>query len=83
MAGRAGTLVIGAEGAIGLFGSLVARGGIGVMPLEIDGVSLLDADDVTADPELPKMWYNNGGDLYLGGVFRIGGGCSSSPMIRP
>ena len=79
VAGRVGTLGIGAEGAIGLFGNLVARGGIGVMPLEIDGSSLLDADDITADLELPKTWYNIGGDLYLGGGFRIGGGMLFKP----
>ena len=69
------------------FAPAVASAQIGVAgragTLGIDGVSLLDADDITADLELPKTWYNIGGDLCLGGVLQIGGGCSSSPTIRP
>ena len=80
IAGRAGTLGIGAEAALGLSGPLVVRGGIGLMPLEIDPSSFWEpGTDVDATLKLPETWYNIGADLYLGGSFRIGGGMLFKP----
>lgn len=77
---RAGTLGIGAEGALGLTDAFVVRGGIGLMPLELDPTSFWDpGTDVEATLKLPKTWYNIGADLYLGGGFRIGGGMLFKP----
>lgn len=79
-AGRIGTLGIGAEGAVGLSDALVIRGGIGLMPLELDPTSFWDpGTDVDATLKLPKTWYNIGADLYLGSGFRIGGGMLFKP----
>jgi len=80
VAARAGTLGIGAEGALGLTDAFVVRGGIGLMPLELDPTSFWDpGTDVDATLKLPKTWYNIGADLYLGGGFRIGGGMLFKP----
>lgn len=80
VAGRAGTLGIGAEGALGLSDNLVIRGGIGLMPLELDPTSFWDpGTDVDATLKLPETWFNIGADLYLGGGFRIGGGMLFKP----
>ena len=80
VAGRAGTLGIGAEGALALGSSLVVRGGIGLMPLEIDATSFWDVGEgVEATLTLPETWYNVGVDLYLGSGFRIGGGMLYKP----
>lgn len=70
VAGRIGTLGIGAEAAISLSDRIVIRGGLGLSRLEanttFDGVSVVLT--------LPESWYNVGIDLYLNGAFRIGGG---------
>jgi hypothetical protein len=80
VAGRAGTLGIGAEGALGLGDAIVIRGGIGLMPFEIDPTSFWDVGtDVEATLTLPESWYNVGIDLYLGSSFRIGGGMLYKP----
>lgn len=80
VAGRAGTLGIGAEGAVGLTDAFVIRGGIGLMPLELKNPSFWEPGaDVDATLELPKTWYNIGVDLYLGGGFRVGGGMLFKP----
>lgn len=80
VAGRAGTLGLGGEAALGLGSSLVIRGGLGLMPLEVDATSFWDVgNDVEATLKLPETWYNIGADLYLGGSFRIGGGMLFKP----
>lgn len=80
IAGRAGTLGIGAEGALGLTDGLVIRGGLGLMPLELKNPSFWDpGDGVDITLTLPKTWFNIGADLYLGGGFRIGGGMLFKP----
>lgn len=75
VAGRIGTLGIGAEAAIGLSDRIVIRGGMGLSQLEanttFDGVSVILT--------LPESWYNVGIDLYLNGAFRIGGGILFKP----
>jgi len=70
IAGRAGTLGVGAEGAVALGGSIVLRGGFGLMPFEPS----VTIDDLEVTLKLPKQWYNVGLDLYIGGGLRIGGG---------
>ena len=42
VAGRAGTIGVGVDGAVGLADRLVIRGGIGLLPLEVDPTSLWD-----------------------------------------
>jgi len=80
IAGRAGTLGLGGEAALGLGDALVIRGGIGLMPLEVDATSFWDVgNDVEATLKLPDTWYNVGADLYLSGSFRIGGGMLFKP----
>lgn len=80
VAGRAGTLGIGAEAALGLGPNLAVRGGVGLMPIERDASSFWDAgDNVDLTIKLPKTWYNVGLDLYLGGGFRVGGGMLFKP----
>lgn len=80
VAGRAGTLGLGGEAALGLTDGLVIRGGIGLVPLEVDATSILDiGEDVEATLTLPKTWFNVGADLYLGSGFRIGGGMLFKP----
>lgn len=75
VAGRIGTLGIGAEAAISLSDRIVIRGGLGLSQLEanttFDGVSVVLT--------LPESWYNVGIDLYLNGAFRIGGGILFKP----
>ncbi|MDX1648142.1 MAG: hypothetical protein R3304_13435 [Longimicrobiales bacterium] len=75
VAARVGSLGIGAEAAVGLSDRLVARGGIGLVPLELS----TSFDGVDVDLELPDSWYNVGLDLYLNGALRVGGGL----LIRP
>lgn len=76
VAGRAGTVGIGAEGALGLNDALVIRGGVGLMPFEVDAT----IDDIDVTLTLPETWYNIGIDLYPGGgSFRIGGGLLFKP----
>jgi len=80
IAGRAGTLGIGAEAAVGLGKNAALRGGIGLLPIERDASSFWDiGNDVDVKIKLPKKWYNVGVDLYLGGGFRIGGGMLFKP----
>ncbi len=80
VAARAGTLGIGAEGAVGLTDAFVIRGGIGLMPLELKNPSFWEpGTDVDATLKLPKTWYNIGADLYLGSGFRVGGGMLFKP----
>ena len=75
VAARAGTLGLGAEAALGLGDRLVVRGGLGLMPLEIDGT----VDDIAVTFELPRTWSNVGLDIYLTDVVRIGGGFLFKP----
>ena len=79
IAGRAGTIGVGAEAALAVGSSLVIRGGIGLLPVELDASDLLDEPDVDATLKLPDTWYNIGADLYLGSSFRIGGGMLFKP----
>jgi len=80
VAGRAGTIGVGAEGALGLSDALVIRGGIGLMPLELKNPSFWEpGTDVDITLKLPKTWYNIGVDLYLSPAFRIGGGMLFKP----
>jgi hypothetical protein len=72
---RAGTLGIGAEGAVGLTGNFVVRGGIGLMPWEPE----TDIDQITYTLNLPDMWYTLGLDLYLAGPVRVGAGVLYKP----
>lgn len=75
IAGRAGTLGLGVEGALGLGSSVVVRGGLGLMPLE----PTTTIDDIEFTVGLPDNWYNVGADFYLGGSFRIGAGMLFKP----
>ena len=80
IAGRAGTLGLGGELALGLTNAFVIRGGAGLMPFE-PSTSIEDIDVTLILPE----WYNVGVDLYLGGSFRIGGGIlfkSDDPRVE-
>ncbi len=80
VAARAGTLGIGAEGALGLTDAFVIRGGIGLLPVELKNPSFWEpGEGVDATLKLPKTWYNIGADLYLGSGFRIGGGMLFKP----
>lgn len=80
IAARAGTLGIGAEGALGLSDNFVIRGGLGLMPFEIDPSSFWDpGNNVETTMKLPETWFNIGADLYLGGSFRIGAGMLFKP----
>jgi hypothetical protein len=80
IAGRAGTLGVGAEAAVGIGEALALRGGIGLFPIETDATRFWDVgQDVNAKLKFPKTWYNVGLDLYLGGSFRIGGGMLFKP----
>lgn len=72
---RAGTLGIGAEGAVGLTGNLVVRGGIGLMPWEPEQ----DIDEITYSLNLPDTWFTLGLDLYLAGPLRVGAGLLYKP----
>ncbi len=69
IAGRVGTLGVGAEAAVALGERFVVRGGMGLMPVE----PTLTLSDIETTLELPT-WYNVGVDLYLTGAMRIGGG---------
>jgi hypothetical protein len=75
IAARGGTLGVGGEAALALGSSAVIRGGIGLMPLELDA-SISGVDFILT---LPETWYNVGLDLYLGPSFRIGGGMLFKP----
>lgn len=75
VAARAGTLGLGAEAALGLGNRLVVRGGLGLMPLEVDGT----VDDIDLTFELPRTWSNVGVDVYLSDIVRIGGGFLFKP----
>jgi len=80
LAGRAGTLGLGAEAAVGLGERLALRGGVGLLPFE-PSVTIEDIDFTLS---LPDTWFNIGADLYLGGGFRLGGGMlfkSDDPSI--
>ncbi len=80
IAGRAGTLGVGAEGALGVTDAFVIRGGIGLLPVELKNPSFWEPGaDVDATLKLPKTWYNIGADLYLGAGFRVGGGMLFKP----
>ncbi len=80
IAARAGTIGVGAEGALGLADRLVIRGGIGFLPVEIDPTSLWDlGEGISATLRLPDKWYNIGMDFYLGSSFRVGGGILFKP----
>jgi hypothetical protein len=75
VAGRAGTIGLGVEGAYGLGDRLTLRGGIGLTPIEIDASNLIEVgEEVEVTLNFPKAWYNIGADFHLGGGFRIGGG---------
>lgn len=70
VAARGGTLGLGAEAALPLGSRVVLRGGIGLLPFEVEGE--LDGIDLTLS--LPDRWSNVGLDLYLNDVMRVGGG---------
>lgn len=70
VAARAGTLGLGAEAAVGIGESVAVRGGLGLVPFELDAT----IDEMAVTLELPETWYNVGLDLYLNGAFRLGGG---------
>jgi hypothetical protein len=72
---RAGTLGVGAEGAVGLNNRLVVRGGIGLMPWEPEQ----DIDGITYGLNLPDTWYTVGLDVYLAGPLRVGAGVLYKP----
>ncbi|NNF11679.1 MAG: hypothetical protein HKN72_00535 [Gemmatimonadetes bacterium] len=75
VAARAGTLGIGGEVALAFTDRIVVRGGAGrtsyLVTTTFDGVRM--------EVDLPESWYNAGLDLYLNGVFRIGGGVLFKP----
>lgn len=75
IAGRAGSLGLGAEAALGLSPNFALRGGLSLLPLEPTAT----IDDIEFTIGLPDTWYNIGADLYLGGGFRIGGGMLFKP----
>ena len=75
VAGRVGTLGIGAEGALGLGSNFAVRGGLSLLPWEQD----VTIDNLDLTLKFPETWYNIGADLYLGGSFRIGGGLLFKP----
>ena len=75
IAGRAGTLGMGGELALGLTDAFVIRGGLGLMPFEPSAT----IDDIEFTLKLPEKWITIGADIYLGGSFRIGGGMLFKP----
>jgi len=75
VAARAGTLGLGAEAAVGLGESVAVRGGLGLVPFELNAT----IDEMAVNLELPRTWYNVGLDLYLNGAFRMGGGMLFKP----
>ena len=75
IAGRVGSLGLGAEAALGLSPMLAVRGGLGLMPLEPTAT----IDDIEFTVGLPDTWFNIGADVYLGSGFRIGGGMLFKP----
>lgn len=75
VAGRVGTLGLGAEAALGLSPKFQVRGGLGLMPLE----PTVTIDDIEFTLGLPETWFNIGGDLFLGSGFRIGAGMMFKP----
>ena len=75
IAGRAGTLGVGGELALGLTDAFVIRGGLGLMPFEPSAT----IDDIEFTLKLPEKWITIGADIYLGGSFRIGGGMLFKP----
>jgi hypothetical protein len=70
IAGRAGTLGVGGEVALGLTDAFVIRGGLGFIPFE----PTTTIDDIEFTLKLPEKWMTIGADIYLGDSFRIGGG---------
>lgn len=75
IAGRAGSLGIGAEAALGLGNRLTLRAGGSLLPVDLDASSLIEVgEDVEVTLTLPESWYNVGADFHLGAGFRIGGG---------
>ena len=75
VAGRVGTLGIGAEGAVSLSERIVLRGGVGLWKLEAN----TSFDGIDVELELPANWFNVGIDLYLNDALRIGGGVLFKP----
>jgi hypothetical protein len=75
IAGRAGTLGVGGEVALGLTDAFVIRGGLGLIPFEPTAT----IDDIEFTLKLPEKWMTIGADIYLGGSFRIGGGMLFKP----
>jgi hypothetical protein len=71
---RVGTLGLGGDVAVALGERVVARGGVGLNPVDFDR-SFGDID-VTAD--LPT-WYSVGLDVYLNGAMRLGAGALFKP----
>lgn len=69
IAGRVGTLGLGAEAAAALTDRVVLRGGMSVTPFEPS----MNFSDLDVTLELPT-WYNVGVDIYLNGAMRFGGG---------
>jgi hypothetical protein len=74
IAGRIGTLGIGAEAAVDLSGRLALRGGFGAGVLLQTFTPATSFDDIDVSLEMPDSWYNVGLDYYLNSAIRIGGG---------
>ena len=70
IAGRAGTLGLGADLAIDVSERVTLRGGLGFWSL----TASTTIDDIDVELALPDSWYNAGLDIYLNSVVRIGGG---------
>jgi hypothetical protein len=71
VAGRFGTLGLGVEAAIGLGRFLAIRGGLGVMPFDVNGT----VSDIKYSVAPPHTIGNIGADLFFGGSgFRVSGG---------
>lgn len=75
LAARAGTMGIGAEGAVSLGPRFALRGGLGLLPVEPSTT----IDDIDFTLTLPKTWFNIGADFYVAGGFRIGAGLLFKP----
>lgn len=74
IAGRVGTLGIGAEAALDLSGRLALRAGFGAGVLLQTFSPATSFDGIDVDLEMPDTWYNVGLDYYLNSAIRVGGG---------
>ena len=85
VAGRVGTLGLGADVAVAVHDRVSLRGGAGVLGIELDLTGRFGLDDGrTAALTLPNALYNLGAEVTLGGL-RIGAGVlfkSGEPAYR-